>query len=131
MVDTTPTAGADHRPNGVRAEPSVIQLLGWIGSILIVVSLTLRQPVRFRLVNLAASAVLLVFNCAIGLWSMVTLNIAILIVNLWQLSNLRRTGRPPGSARRGATVVQARPAEGWYTSTAPQPLAHRLPGATS
>jgi hypothetical protein len=69
------------------------QTLGWFGSALIVASLVARQPIRFRLLNLASAVVLLVFNLAIELWSMVALNIVILVVNVWQLASLWRTTR--------------------------------------
>ena len=71
----------------------MIQSLGWAGSALIVGSLMLRRPVPFRIVNLASAVVLLVFDYAIGVWSMVVLNIAILLVNLWQLRDAVRRGR--------------------------------------
>jgi hypothetical protein len=69
------------------------QTLGWFGSALIVASLVTRQPVRFRLLNLASAVVLLTFNLAIELWSMVALNVVILMVNVWQLRTLWRTAR--------------------------------------
>jgi len=69
------------------------QTLGWFGSALIVASLVTRQPIRFRLLNLASAVVLLTFNLAIELWSMVALNIVILMVNVWQLRTLWRTVR--------------------------------------
>jgi hypothetical protein len=72
---------------------AMTQTLGWFGSALIVASLVTRQPIRFRLLNLASAVVLLVFNIAIGLWSMVALNIVILVVNVWQLRSLWRTAR--------------------------------------
>ena len=79
----------------------MIQSLGWAGSALIVASLMLRRPVPFRIVNLASAVVLLVFDYAIGLWSMVVLNIAILLVNLWQLRDtVRRAGAPRRARRR-------------------------------
>jgi hypothetical protein len=68
----------------------MIQTLGWFGSALIVASLVAKQPTRFRLLNLASAVVLLVFNLAIELWSMVALNIVILIVNVWRLTSLWR-----------------------------------------
>jgi inner membrane protein len=93
----------------------MIQLLGWIGSALIVLSLTLRRQLPFRLVNLISAGVLLVFNLAIGLWSMVLLNTTIMIVNLYQLRRMRRHHRTP--RRTGRTgLVQAPPAEGWFST---------------
>jgi hypothetical protein len=69
----------------------MIQTLGWFGSALIVASLVAKQPLPFRLLNLASAVVLLVFNLAIELWPMVALNIVILMVNVWQLTSLWRT----------------------------------------
>jgi hypothetical protein len=62
--------------------------LGWVGSVLIVASLAQRRQMTFRLLNLASAVVLLAFNLAIGLWSMVALNVTILIVNAYQLYRL-------------------------------------------
>ena len=73
---------------GTGREPTVIQALGWFGSGLIVASLVLRRPIAFRSVNLASAAVLLAFNLAIDLWSMVALNATILVVNGWRLRSL-------------------------------------------
>jgi hypothetical protein len=86
----------------------MIEALGWSGSALIVASLTLRRPGPFRAVNLASAVVLLAFNLAIGLWSMVVLNVAILAVNAWHLGRLVR--RPPA-------LDPAPPQEGWYIRT--------------
>jgi len=83
----------------------MIQLLGWIGSALVVISLTLQRPVPFRLVNLISAAVLLVFNIAIGLLAMVFLNVVILIVNFWQLQRLRAAPmQHKGGARTAAML---------------------------
>jgi hypothetical protein len=92
----------------------MIQLLGWIGSVLVVLSLTLRRQLPFRMVNLASAGVLFVFNFAIGLWSMVVLNTTIMIVNLYQLRRTRRP-RPALRAPRHPGLVQAPPAEGWFS----------------
>ena len=79
------------------------QLLGWVGSALVVISLTQRRAVPFRLLNLASAAVLLAFNLFIGLWSMVALNVIILIVNSWQLRAITAPdrdaclGQPPSA----------------------------------
>jgi inner membrane protein len=87
------------------ADNGMIQALGWFGSALVVASLALHRPVPFRLVNLASAVVLLTFNLAIGLWSMVVLNVAILAVNVWQLRKL---------ARRSPVLDPAPPEEGWF-----------------
>ena len=92
----------------------MIQSLGWAGSALIVGSLMLRRPVPFRIVNLASPVVLLVFDYAIGVWSMVVLNIAILLVNLWQLRD--------AVCCAGATRPRPRPQIGSAEPTRPSRL---------
>ena len=72
--------------------------LGWIGSGLLVVSLTQRDLRRLRAINLAASLVLLAFNLTIGLGSMIALNIVLAVVNgYWLIADGRTT---PVRARR-------------------------------
>jgi hypothetical protein len=85
----------------------MITALGWLGSALIVASLAMHRRVPFRLLNLLSAIVLLAFNFAIGLWSMVALNGAVLVVNAWHLQNssVARAGghcqpRSQGLARR-------------------------------
>jgi hypothetical protein len=98
-----------------RAAPAVIQALGWFGSILIVTSLALHRPIPFRAVNLASAVVLLVFNFAIGLWSMVALNAAVFAVNAWHLRALRSRAPNRSEQRRVPNLGAAPPAEGWFT----------------
>ena len=83
----------------------MIQALGWFGSALVVASLALRRPVPFRAVNLTSGVVVLAFNLAIGLWSMVVLNVAVLAINTWQLRKLMPRAR---------VLDPAPPEEGWY-----------------
>jgi hypothetical protein len=91
----------------------MIQALGWLGSALIVASLTQTRAIPFRLLNLASAAVLFAFNLVIGLWSMVVLNSVILIVNLWQLRVLA------GDANDGSATASSHPtpvAHPWTTA---------------
>jgi hypothetical protein len=108
------------------------QTLGWFGSALIVASLVTRQPIRFRLLNLASAVVLLAFNLAIELWSMVALNIVILAVNVWQLRTLWRAARArnrpsltgsestaaPEAARPGRSTAAVTTPAGLFTGDA-------------
>jgi hypothetical protein len=74
----------------------------WLGSGLVVASLAQTRALPFRLLNLASAVVLLAFNLAIGLWSMVVLNVVILGVNGWQLHALTR--RPVRRVRARAQM---------------------------
>lgn len=67
-----------------------LDALGWGGSALLILSLALSNVLRFRALNLVASAVLTVFNALIGVWPMVAMNAAIVALNLWHLARLLR-----------------------------------------
>lgn len=68
-----------------------LDALGWAGSALLILSLSLSNVVRFRVLNLIASLVLTVFNALLGIWPMVAMNAAIVAINAWHLARLVRT----------------------------------------
>ncbi len=68
-----------------------LDALGWAGSAVLVLSLTLSGVLRFRALNLLASLVLTVFNALLGVWPMVAMNAAIVGINAWHLARLLRT----------------------------------------
>ena len=65
--------------------------LGWAGSAVLIVSLSLSNVLRFRALNLVASLALTVFNALIGVWPMVAMNAAIVVINVFHLTRLLRT----------------------------------------
>jgi hypothetical protein len=65
-----------------------VDALGWIGSALLIYSLMQARVLRFRMLNLVASAVLVVFNSILGIWSMVAMNLALAVINLWFIRRL-------------------------------------------
>jgi hypothetical protein len=67
-----------------------LDIFGWAGSALLIVSLLQTRILRFRLLNLAASLSLVVFNALIGVWPMVGMNIATTAINLWMIRGLLR-----------------------------------------
>jgi len=68
-----------------------LDALGWAGSAVLVLSLTLSNVLRFRALNLLASLVLTAFNAALGVWPMVAMNAAIVGINAFHLVRLVRT----------------------------------------
>lgn len=64
---------------------SPIDLLGWSGSILVVLSLTQSSLRRLRLINLAASLIHLAFNLILGIVPMIALNVALASINSYFL----------------------------------------------
>ncbi|MBO9520721.1 MAG: hypothetical protein J7518_04210 [Nocardioidaceae bacterium] len=70
---------------------SWLDLVGWLGSALLIYSVMQTRVLRFRVFNLAACLVLTGFNIALEIWPLVAMNIALSLINLWHIRNLVRT----------------------------------------
>ena len=68
-----------------------LDLVGWLGSALLVYSVMQARVLRFRVLNLAACVVLTFFNAALGIWPMVAMNIALAVINIWFIVKLVRS----------------------------------------
>jgi hypothetical protein len=75
----------------VTPAPWWLDALGWAGSAVLILSLSLSNVLRFRVLNLIASVVLTVFNALLGIWPMVAMNAVIAGINVWHLVRLVRT----------------------------------------
>ncbi len=84
-----------------------LEVVGWAGSALLVWSLAQTRVLRFRIFNLVASLVLIGYNAAIGVWPMVAMNAAIVVINVFHLVNLIRTR----DDERTYEVVEVGPAD--------------------
>ncbi len=67
-----------------------LDLLGWGGSALLVFSLLQTRVLRFRVLNLLACVVLVVFNGLLSVWPMVGMNVVLCAINLWFIVRLLR-----------------------------------------
>lgn len=76
---------------------SAVDVLGWAGSALLVYSVLQSRMLRFRVLNLAASGALVVFNALVGVWPMVAMNVALCAINTWFIVSLVRR-RSSGTA---------------------------------
>lgn len=68
-----------------------LEVLGWVGSVVLVYSLTETRVTRFRVLNLVASVLLVAYNTVLGIWPMVAMNGVIAGVNVWHLLRMLRT----------------------------------------
>lgn len=73
-----------------------VEVVGWAGSVLLIVSLLQTRLLRLRVLNTVAAAVLVLYNSVINVWPMVAMNIAIIGINLVQIARLRSAGKPNG-----------------------------------
>jgi hypothetical protein len=67
---------------------SWLDVLGWAGSALLIFSLMQARVLRFRLLNLVACVILVMFNALLGIWPMVAMNVALAGINLWFIRKL-------------------------------------------
>lgn len=67
-----------------------LEVVGWVGSILIVLSLTQARVLRFRWMNLTGSVVATTYNSIIGIWPFAAMNLAITLINVYWLLRLYR-----------------------------------------
>ena len=67
-----------------------LDLFGWAGSALLIVSLLQARVLRFRVLNLTAGLMLVVFNALIAVWPMVAMNLATGGINIWFIARMMR-----------------------------------------
>lgn len=65
-----------------------LDALGWAGSALLVYSLMQARVLRFRVLNLVACVLLVVFNAMLGIWPMVAMNVVLSGINLFFIRRL-------------------------------------------
>jgi len=70
---------------------SLLDLVGWVGSAILVWSLLQTRILRLRLINLIGSLILVAFNAGVGVWPMVGLNTVLVGINLFYLRQLLRS----------------------------------------
>jgi hypothetical protein len=68
-----------------------LDVIGWLGSALLVWSLLQARILRLRALNLAGCFVLIGYNGVLRVWPMVGLNLALAAINVWYLSRLLKT----------------------------------------
>jgi hypothetical protein len=67
-----------------------LEIAGWVGSALVVLSLTQARVLRFRWLNLVGSLVATTYNALLGIWPFVAMNAAISVINVYWLWRLNR-----------------------------------------
>jgi hypothetical protein len=87
-----------------------VDLLGWLGSALLVFSLLQTRVLRFRVLNLAACLSLVVFNSLVEVWPMVGMNVATSAINLWFLVRLLRERHDDAAF----DVLQVEPGDAYF-----------------
>jgi hypothetical protein len=67
-----------------------LDLLGWVGSAVLVVSLLQARVLRFRVINLAGTSILFVYQVLLQIWPLVALNGLLAVINVVFIVRLTR-----------------------------------------
>lgn len=67
------------------------ELIGYVASVLVAISLTMSSLVRLRVINLAGAVTFTVYGLLISAYPVAAVNLFIVFVNLYYLSRMRRT----------------------------------------
>ena len=86
-------------------EPSGTEIVGYVASLLVVVSLAMTSVVRLRTISLAGSVTFVAYGLLIGSPPIVVTNGAIAVINVWFLSRELAGGSARG-VDLGATVIR-------------------------
>lgn len=73
---------------------TILEVVGWVGAGLLVISLLQAKMMRLRVLNLLACLILVAYNAIIGVWPMVGMNAAIAIIDVWFIFALLREAKP-------------------------------------
>ena len=68
----------------------LLELVGWVGSAVLIVSLLQTRVMRFRVLNTLSCLVLIGYNAVVGVWPMVAMNVVLVGINLWVIARLVR-----------------------------------------
>ncbi len=85
------------------------EIIGWVGSVLVVVSLMQARVLRFRALNLTGSVIATVVNVVLGIWSFAAMNAAIAVIDVFWLGRLLRDRHDAAAYE----VVEVTPQDGY------------------
>lgn len=85
----------------------MLQLLGFVGSTLIVVSLTMRSIIRLRIIGLLGAAAFIGYGFALQAWPVVATNVVTSSIHLYHLRSLVKE-QLAGRERASAVVEPVR-----------------------
>lgn len=74
-----------------------LEVVGWFGSGILVLSLLQTELRRLRMVNLLGCVILLGYNAVLAIWPMVGLNLVLAVVNIWYLARMGRVRHDPSA----------------------------------
>lgn len=72
---------------------TVLEIFGWVGSILVVLSLMLPNQIKFRFWNFTGSFIATTYNVLLEIWPFAMMNGAIVLIDLYWLIRLKKEAK--------------------------------------
>lgn len=72
----------------------IIELAGYLGSVLVVVSMLMSSVVKLRIINTAGSIISATYALIIQSYPLALMNICLIIINIYNLARLLRSNEP-------------------------------------
>lgn len=76
-----------------------IEIFGYIGTLLVIISMTMKSINRLRAFNIAGSIISMIYCIIAGTWPTVVMNVCLITVNTYQLIHARKEIIKEGSER--------------------------------
>ena len=67
-----------------------LEIIGWAGSALLIISLLQARMLRLRTLNLVASLILVGYNAALEVWPMVGMNAVVAVIDIYYIVKITR-----------------------------------------
>ncbi len=77
---------------------AILELIGWIGSAMVVLSLAQARVWRFRVMNFAGAVLATFYNAVLGIWPFAAMNGIIAVIDAYWMARLRRESQPTSEA---------------------------------
>jgi len=74
---------------------TLLEILGWTGSALVILSLAQARVLRFRVLNLAGALLATLYNGVLGIWPFAAMNAVIAVIDVYWLRRLLRERHDP------------------------------------
>lgn len=68
----------------------ILEIIGWIGSALVVLSLAQARVWRFRVMNFAGAVLATFYNAVLGIWPFAAMNGVIAVIDAYWMARLKR-----------------------------------------
>lgn len=88
---------------------TLLEIVGWIGSALVIISLAQARVLRFRWLNLAGAVLAVVYNAVLGIWPFAAMNAVIAVIDVYWLRRLLTERHDPSAF----SVIEVRPEDAY------------------